>query len=526
MGARVNRVQCSWRILRGACVLFVVVLIAVMTVACSKKGPRVDTVNVAIATAPVTLDPRLATDAESDKISSLICEGLLARDDKLELVPALAERYERVSDTSYRFYLRDKVVFSDNTPLTADDVVYTFRSVIDGPLVSPLKSVLTRIVAITAESPRVVRIDLKERYAPFLNMLTRGIVSKEAAEKVPEGLGFAPVCVGPYRVDHVIPESVVELETNDRYYGTKPKTPRLSFQVVKDDNIRVLKLMKGDIDLVQNAIPPMLIKELLATQTIRLVRASGIVVTYMGFNLKDTILSDLKVRRAIAHAINRDEIIAHRFQGYARKANSLLSPENWAYDSELKQLSYDPIEARKLLDEAGYPDEDGEGSKTRFKLTYKTSTVKERVDTARLIAQQLHDVGIDVRVTPYEWGTFFKDIRSGNFQMYTLSWVGIVDPDFFYETLHSSRFPPEGMNRGFFRNARIDELAEEGRRELSPEKRKAIYREIQRIMLEELPVIPLWYEDNVTLYRDNLQGVRVRPDASYRVFIDIVKNEP
>ncbi|MFA5810904.1 MAG: ABC transporter substrate-binding protein [bacterium] len=490
---------------------------------CKGSAAERGDVGIAIAASPITLDPRLATDAEGDKIASLICEGLLARDEDGDLIPLIAERFERVSDTSYRFYLREGVRFSDGTPLTAEDVVFTFHSIMDGSIASPFRGAFERVAAVDAESPQIVRFDLKGPFAPFLSYLTRGIVSKKVAEAAGTAFGSRPICVGPYKLVRFVPDSVVELAANDAYYGEAPKNARLIFDVIKDDNVRAMKLMKGDVDLVQNAIPALMQGGLLKGGAIEMEDGDGTVMAYLGMNLTDPILSNPKVRKAIAYAIDRDEIISHRFKGMASKANSILSPRNWAYDRELAQYEYDPQKAKALLDEAGFKDPDGDGPLPRFRLKYKTSTVKERVEIARMIAHQLEKVGIDARVVPYEWGTFYRDIRKGNFQIYTLSWVGVAEPDIFYEVCNSSQVPPNGMNRDHYSNEEVDRLVEQGRTTLDEEKRKEIYARVQRILFDDLPYIPLWYEKNVTLYRRGVEGVSVRPDASYRVFVDVSK---
>ncbi len=497
--------------------------VALFSTGCRKAAPSDATLVAAIPASPLTLDPRLASDAEGDKISSIICDGLVARTGRLELAPALAERVERLSELSWRFHLREGVLFHDGSPLTAADVVYTYESIRGGKIASPHKGAYEWIKEVVAEDPLTVRFDLASPYGPFLSRLTRGIVSKAAAEKAGEAFGRMPVCTGPYRVERFVPESSGELVANDGYFGEKPMTRRLHFRVIKDDNVRVLKLMKGDIDLVQNAVPPMLMGALLKNPELSIESDVGIVMAYMGMNLTDPILKDPKVREAIALTIDRDAIISHRFKGLAVKANSILSPDNWAYAENLPQGEYDPARARALLDEAGYPDPDGEGGKPRFTLTFKTSTVKERVDTARMIAEQLRAVGIAARVAPYEWATFFRDIRRGNFQIYTLSWVGVTEPDIFYEVCHSAQLPPGGLNRGRYANARIDELVAEGRFTMDEERRRELYGEVQRILLRDLPFIPLWYEKNSIVYRKELTGVAPRPDASYRAFVEIGK---
>lgn len=504
------------------CAVYAIAMVCFIS--CSTKKSQEDAVlRVAIAAAPLNLDPRVATDAEGDKISHLICDGLLGRGDEMEIWPLLAGKMEKISDLSYRFHLRPHVKFHDGTLLTADDVVFTYRSIIDGKIISPHRASFGWMQDIVAESPEIVRIDLKEPFAPFLTKLTIGIVSKANALKNGDAFGQHPVCTGPYRFVRAEPNSVVVLSANAEYFGGAPKTSYLEFHVVKDDNVRALKLIKGDVDLIQNGISPMLLEGISTNKDIKIEESPSTVMAYMGFNLIDSLLSRREIRQAIALAIDRDSIIANRWRGHAKRANSILSPASWAYDRDLEFIEYDPSRAMKLLDEAGFADPDGSGPKTRFQIILKTSTSKDRVDIARTIAKQLEKIGIGVIVRPYEWGTFYRDIRRGNFQSYTLSWVGVADPDIFYDVCHSSRVPPQGLNRGRYINREVDRLVEEGRSILDDNARREVYLKVQKILLYDLPFIPLWYENNVVVYRKELKGVRLRPDASYRVLMDVEK---
>lgn len=499
------------------CVNLALMLICLLPAGSCRRHevPRAGVLNVAIQSSPATLDPRMATDAEGDKIGQLIFSGLLKKDDDLKLVPDLAESFERISDTSYRFFLRRGVVFHSGSPLTAEDVVYTYETIRDGTVASPFKEYYSHIKEIVAEDPFTVRMDLAEPYAPFLNLLTKGIVSKADAKRLGARYGREPVGTGPYRLVRFLPDRMVALEANERYFGDVPKMRTLVLQVVPDDNIRMLKLVKGDIDLVQNGIPALVLPKVMESKRLKMKDDDGTVVAYLGLNLTDRELKDKRVRQAIAYAIDRDEIISHRFGGLAKKANSILPPMNWAYDDDLPQYGYDPGKAAALLAEAGVK---------KLSLTYKTSTIKERVDLARMIAHQLGKAGITVRVLPYEWGTFYRDVRTGNFEMYSLSWVGINEPDILYDVCHSSRVPPHGMNRDRFENAEVDSLVEKGRATMDEGERKEIYKKVQRIVFDELPFIPLWYEKNVVVYDKALSGVRLRPDASYATFAGISRD--
>jgi len=338
-----------------------------------------------------------------------------------------------------------------------------------------------------------------------------GIVPKGYAMKVGDKFSEHPIGTGAYVFSKYIPDVMLELTANKNYFGNVPRIKKLIFSIVKDDNVRALKVIKGDVDLVQNAISPMLLKRVASSPHIKVKTADGIVVSYLGFNLRDKILSHPMVRRAIAHAIDRDEIIGHRFKGLASKANSILSPTNWAYNKRLGNYDYDIKKANDLLDEAGFVRIDG---KTRFEIEYKTSENAERVDIAHMIAHQLAKVGIAVMVRPYEWGKFYSDIKNGNFQMYSLSWSLLTEPDIFYDICHSSQMPPKGLNRDGYRDTKVDSLVAKARTEPNIEKRKADYAEVQKAVFRDLPFFPLWYEKNVVVYRDYLKDVSLRHDGS------------
>lgn len=490
---------------------------------CSKKSKGAAVLRVSIPAGPVTLDTRIATDLYGITISRLISDGLFKTNDHLEVVLNLAERYEQPTDSSYRFFLRKGVKFHNGMPLTAEDVEYTYRSIIDGKVKSAFKGGFDRVKEIVVESPDTIRIELKEPYAPFLTLLNIGIVPKKVAEEAGDNFSTSPVGTGPYKFVRFVPDSVLELAANENYFGGVPRIPRLVFDVVKDENVRVMKLIKGDTDLVQNAIPPMLLDKVMETPHLQKKEDTGVTITYMGFNLTDPIISNADVRRAIAYAIDRDAIISHRFRGLAVKANSILSPGNWAYDKHLKQYEFDPKKAKGLLDSAGYPDPDGDGPGKRFGLIYKTSNNKERIDIAQMIAHQLEAVGIGVRVEPYEWGKFYDDVKKGNFQMYSLSWSLLTEPDMFYDICHSSQWAPDGVNRNRYKNETVDDLVSEGRVSMDRKRRKEAYAKVQEIVLEELPYIPLWYEKNVVVYRDDLRNVTLRPDGAFYTLIGVEK---
>jgi peptide/nickel transport system substrate-binding protein len=229
-------------------------------------------------------------------------------------------------------------------------------------------------------------------------------------------------------------------------------------------------------------------------------------------NLRDPILKEVRVRQALAYAIDRDPLIHYLWRDQGRPANSVLPPQHWAYNGDVPTYQHNPQKARELLDAAGYPAKNG----VRFHLTMKTSTEESTRLLAAVLQQQLREVGIVLEVRSYEFATFFADVQKGAFQLYSLRWIGgNQDPDIFEYVFESSSIPPKRANRGFYSNPRVDELLAQARKEIDQEKRKQLYFEVQRILANDLPYINLWYFDNVIAYRPRVRGLKLVPSGNF-----------
>ena len=477
-------------------------------IGCMKKVDRAPGhLAVALDVEPRTLDPRNYTDAAATKVGGLIFEGLV-RNQGQKIVPALAERWETPSPTRYMFHLRQGLYFHDGRPLTSKDVKATFDYVMDPANRSPKMSAFSSVKSISAPNDLTIVFDLKTPSAPFLSELVLGIVPDGAGGELTE----APMGSGPFMF---VSKSagLIQLTANERYHEGAPNIKSLLFRVIPDETVRVLELEQGGVDLIMNPITPDLLPRFEKNKRLRVIKSQGTNYSYLGFNMSDPLTGDQNVRRAIAHAIDRETVIRHIMKGLASPADSMFTAQSPFHAPGLTSYEHDPAKAMALLDKAGFKDPDGDGPQLRFTLQFSTSQNETRKRLAEVYQWQLSQVGVGLDIHSYEWGTFYGHILKGNFQIYSLTWVGISDPDIMHYVFHSSMAPPGGANRGRYQNAEVDRLTEQGKTIFGKE-RVEIYRGVQRILAEEVPYISLWHSVNVAVTLTRLKGFALEPDES------------
>ena len=474
---------------------------------------------VALETTPQTLDPRFATDAASVHTLQLITNGLYRIDPSGRPVPDLAAEGRYEAPNRFRVELRPDVRFHDGARLTARDVVATYRSVRDPATGSPLQQELAPVREVRADGDHAVVFELEGPFAPLLYKLAGVAILPEAQTRSAEPVE-APIGTGPYRLVEFIRGEHVLLEANRRHHRGAPRSSRVLLRVVPSAATRLLELLKGTVHLVVNGLPPYLIAALEREPQVKVVYGPGSSTTYLGFNLEHPALQDRRVRRAIAHAIDRRAIVNTLLAGRGRLAAGLLPPHHWARPALDDGPAYDPARARQLLDDAGYPE--GADGAPRLVLSYKTSTNRLRRQIGEVLAFQLAEVGVEFEVRSLEWGTFYADVKAGNFHTYTLKWVGLFDPDIFFFVFHSGSVPPDGANRGRYRNVSIDRRIETSRTELDPVRRRDLYGEIERELGRDLPYVFLWHEDDIAAMRADLEGFILEPGGGLRGIVHAV----
>ena len=464
------------------------------------------------------MDPRVAGDEASQKVHQLLYSSLAKIDDQLRVVPDVAESLEQPDPLTYVAKLRKGVLFHNGRELTAADVVYTFRSLID-PNFRGRTGAYRQLGAVDALDTYTVKFTLKEPFASFPINLVIGIVQDGSGT----GPGRLPIGTGPYKLTSFAADDRIVLSPFAEHYRGAPKNTGLILKVVPDDTMRGLELRKGTVDIVVNDVAPDIVAQLRNEGRLQLVTAPGTDYAYMGMNLRDPILSRVEVRKALGFAIDRGAIVEHLRRGFATPAVGIVPPMSWAFAKDVFSFRHDPAEARRLLDQAGYPDPDGDGPRPRFSLTIRTSTSEVYRTQAAVIQHDLEQVGIHLDVRSTELPTLLNDAARGNFQLYTLQFVGVTDPDMLRRVYHSKQAPPAGLNRVFYVNTEVDSLIGQAALPGSDDARRELYVRAQKLIADDVPYIPLWYRTNVAVTQPDIEGVRLSPIADFGFLKDVYR---
>jgi peptide/nickel transport system substrate-binding protein len=487
-------------------------LLCASLLSCSHHSSA-NTLTMIIESSPSNLDPRVGTDAQSERIDELIFDSLVHRDEHFNMVPWVAEKWEIPDPQTYIFRLRQGIHFHDGQPLTARDVKWTLDSVRNGSLITLKATTYQLIDHVDAPDDSTLVIHLSAPDGTLLYNLSNG-----AFGIVPYGsnkqFNRNPIGSGPFKFVSLDPDDQVILERNDNYWGQHANVERLRLAIVPDATTRALELRKGSAQISPSgSLSADMIGTLRQYKNLVIEQQPGTVMSYLAFNLRDPILKDVRIRQALAYAIDRGAMLHYLFGDEGRLADSVLPPQHWAYNGNVAHYPYDPDKANAMLEAAGYPrGKDG----IRFHLTMKTSTEETTRLLAAVLQEQLHKVGIALDIRSFEFATFYSDVQKGSFQLYSLRWIGgNEDPDIFYYAFHSSSFPPKHANRSYYVNPEVDKLIEEGRNSVDQEKRKQAYAQVQQILARDLPYIDLWYFDNVVVHSTRVTNLQISAAGNY-----------
>ena len=497
------------------------VAIVMMLTSCTKKATDdPSTLYVGLSSAPATLDPRNAMDAGGMRITNLLFSSIVRLGPDLEIIGEAASKWT-YKKLVYTFTLRPGLKFDDGSengaPVTKEDIEFSidaFRK--SGRFASSLEAIESFQVVYGPEGGTLT-IKLKEYSATLLTDLTpvKLMPAKTVLEKG-DAFRDKPVGTGPFTFVSA-DSNEIRLRANPFNTYAAPKIKTLVFKIVREDNTRFLKLMKGELDLVQQELPPSKITEIEKKGGFQVFKYPGLSMTYLLVNLKDTVFQKQEAREALSNAINRDEIIRFKLEGLAQSATSILSPINPYHDGTLSRPAFDLEKAKKLIESNGLKGRE---------ITLKTSNSTQAVENGKVLANQLEAAGLTVKLQSFEWATFYKDMDQGNFQLATMKWVGTTDPDIYKTAFHSAEVPPKGRNRGSYSNPQIDKLVDSGRKIEDVRKRVDHYKKVQRIIYNELPLIPLWYEFEVAVASSKVHGYVPSKNGDYTSLTKVEKLSP
>jgi len=465
---------------------------------------------------PITLVPILAADSASQDIVGLVFNGLLKYDKDINLVGDLAEDWEVSEDgLVITFYLRKGVKWQDGVPFTAEDVLFTYKKLVDPHTKTPYSGDFERIKKFEVIDDYTIKITYKQPFSPALASWTMPIMPSHLLKNEEDFKHFArhPVGTGPYRFIKWETGSKIVLEAYDEYFQGRPYIDRYIYYIIPDQSTLFLELKNRNLDYI--SLTPLQYQRQTNTEffkkNFRKYRYLSFGYTYIGWNLNNPKFKDKRVRQAINYAIDKEEIIKGVLLGLGRVCTGPFVPNSWAYNPAVKPAEYNPEKARQLLALAGWKKKDKEGillkGNERFEFTLLTNQGNvSRRKCAEIIQQKLREIGIKMHIKIVEWGCLLDLIERREFEAVLLGWGLSRDPDC-YDIFHSSKTGPREFNFVSYKNKEVDRLLEEGRRVFSQSKRKEIYQKVHKLIYEDQPYTFLYVPDALPIIDARFRGI-------------------
>ena len=494
---------------------------------------------VGLQAEPVTLDAHQISDYNSSRTAMPMFEGLVRfKDGSTEVEPGLAESWEVSEDgLTYTFRLREGLTFHDGTPVDAEAAKFSVERQTDPD--NPYHDTgefpyaeftFGPVESVEVTDPLTVQITLQSTFAPFLSnmaMHAAALVSPTAVAEYGRDFSDHPVGAGPYRFVSWDKGVEVVLEANPDYYRGAPSVERLIYRPIVEDQARLAALEAGEIDLTVN-LPPDDLPRLRDDAALTFAEQAGMHTWYLVFNVTKPPFDNPKVRQAVAHAVDRDAIVQAILGNTGETAQNFLPPVIWGYTDEVAQYPFDPERAQALLAEAGYPD----GFEVDFWVPESGSGMQQPVAIATVVQDYLRRVGVNLNIQQFEWGTYLDRVIVPADQADTLppvfemSWIGDNgDPDnFLYILLSGEQTPPSGFNLGFYDNPEVNALLQEARQTLGQDARTPLYERAQKLIMDDLPVLPVDHETQIVVMDAQIEGFVPHPTGVFR-FENVTLNQ-
>jgi len=457
---------------------------------------------VALPWTPENLDPTMNLSSIRAAVGVSIFDSLVGRAADNRIAPQLAESWRLLDDLTWQFKLRKGVVFHNGEPFNAEAVRFTIERVLDPNQKSPNRANIAEIAKVEVLDDFTVNVVTRQPYAALLNRLIDFPIMppKYTAEKGNAAVALRPVGTGPFRFVELVKDDHLVVEAFDRHWRGAPKIRRIVFKPIPEPFTRAAALRNNEVELV-TTLPPNLARELDRVAGIRVHRVPSTWIIYLGLNAFKKPLSDVRVRQALNYATDVDAIIKNVLDGNGRRLEGPLTPQMFGFDASIRGYSHDPAKARRLLAEAGYPD--------GLEITLEAPAGRYQGDKeiAEALGGQWAKAGFKPRVQVAEWGAYFKRYLSKQFQDAYLLGLGgpMQDGDELYNLVSSK-------GRGlYYKNEKVDLLFDQGRSTMDPAKRRKVYSELARVMVEDATWVYLMQQVDIYASRDRL-GWIPRPD--------------
>jgi peptide/nickel transport system substrate-binding protein len=468
------------------------------------------------------LIPLLATDSSSHAIASLVYNGLLKYDKDLNLVGDLAESW-RVSRNGLviTFNLRRGVRWHDGQPFTAHDVLFTYQVTVDPKTPTAYAGDFQRVKRAEVLDSHTFRVTYDRPFAPALASWTSAILPRhllQGRDITKSPLSRHPIGTGPYRFHQWVPGQKIVLRSNHDYFEGRPFIDGIIIRIIPDMATMFLELRAQNIDRM--GLTPLQFTRQTENNFFRnnfnKFRYLSFSYTYLGFNLQNPLFRDRRVRQALAHAIDKNEIISGVLLGLGAEAHGPLKPGTWAYTDNVKKFPFDPARARALLAEAGWRDSNNDGLLDKDGISFSFEIITNqgneiRAKSAEIIQRRLAQVGISVKIRIIEWAAFVNEfINKRRFDATILGWTIPMDPDL-YDVWHSSKIQERGLNFISYQNRELDELLERARNTFDVDRRRQFYHRIQEILAYDQPYIFLYVPEALPIVQRRFRGVEPAP---------------
>ncbi|WHH59000.1 ABC transporter substrate-binding protein [Petroclostridium sp. X23] len=472
---------------------------------------------------PDTLNPILTKNKTNAEILGLVFESLIKYDDKMDVQPSLAERWEASPDgMTWTFFLRKDVKWHDNVQFTAKDVEYTFKTISSNTFDSVYKLNTQHISYFGMVDDYTFKVVLSQPYGGFISALNFPIIAShqfQGNEEVKNDPNFKPMGTGPYKFIEYSPLKEIKLQSNTQWWGeAEPYIDNVVVKIFADNDTALYALEAKEIDFVPTNVVDW--EKYSGKDGIQIKEYTTNYYEFMGINFNNTLLQDKNVRKAMVYAIDRDKIIDEVLLGHGKKADVPISPEWWMYDPSSQIYNYNKDKAKQLLSEAGWTDSNNDGildkvtDGVQVPLAFELLTNSDNIirdKTANMIEQQLRDIGIRITQKKVSWEELNSLLNAKTFDIVLtgLNFSPIGDLTFAFHSLEIER----GTNFISYNDPEMDQLLARAFAAVNQEERKQAYSALQKKAAEDLPFISLYFRTSAILYNERLRG-EINPTAT------------